>query len=337
MKPWIIVGGGFTGLIVARILKSRGMNFIGLEKSEHLGGSASIGHQRVYEPGSVEFFRQQFPELEFDFIDENPLERRKGEWRAPEEEGLVSEEKFYLRGGFYSPKRSYAKLGDQLANEVGEFFHLRVSVTEIRPETKLLVCSNGNEIEYEKIVWCSPLETLPKVWTGDKTPLLKPVKELEDAPRGLMLEMETTAPLFPYKNTVVFPFRYKDSRLRALGTSKPSEEGAGTHILQWVLVLEQELADDREELAKVMRTLKRELLKEFEGLKELLKGERIVYLPKASDEAPATVKSLALLPDVIYVGSQVRLPQSKEEPRNLDRALDNCHFFMDLVAAQTPA
>jgi hypothetical protein len=304
---------------------------VGLEKSEQLGGSASFGHQRIYETASVEFFRQQFPEMEWDFIDDNPLERRKGEWKSPDEDGVLSEERFFLRGGFYSPRMSYQELIERLRADAAEFFQLRTHALEIREAEKTLVCSNGKEIGYEKIVWCSPLEGLAKVWAGDKVPLLKAMKDLDEAPGGFNLEMELSAPLFPCRNTVVFPFRYKDQKLRALGMNKLSSSGQAGHTVHWIVMMEKGLADDREEVAKCIRTLKRELGKEFEELKDLTVSERIIYLSKATDEAPVGVKSLALLPDVIYVGPQVRLPNTKEEARDLDRTLDNCLFFLEMV------
>jgi hypothetical protein len=327
MKPWLIVGGGVAGLFAAKILKARQIELIGLEKAERLGGRTSVGHHRLYEKGSIEFFRMHFPELEFDFIDDNSLERKKGEWDAPKDE-YTEDEQFFLAPNFYVPRVSFAKIIEMLAAEVGDKFKLREHPLEIRHAEKKAIISTGEEIEYEKLVWCAPLELLPKIWSDDKTAFAKSLKQLDVAIGGLNLDMELSEPLFPCRNTVVFPFRYKDKKLRALGTAEMTEAGP---LVRWILMLEEEIADDREEVAKCVRTLKRELMKEFPELKDRIKNERIMFLPKVLWEKPIAVKGLELLPDLLYLGAQVKLPNTKEEPRNLDRILDNCHFFVETV------
>lgn len=332
MKPCLIVGGGVAGLFAARILKSANHEFVGVETSEQLGGRTLVGHHRLYEKGSMEFFRLQFPELEFDFVDESPAERRKGAWEAVGDD-LGESEKYYLGQSYYFPRAPYSRIVEELVREVGKDFLLRTHITDVRHSLKIATTSSGNEIEYSKLIWCAPLEALPKVWGEDKSILAKSMKQLDPAAGGINLDMELSAPLFPNRNTVIFPFRYKEFKLRALGMAEQAVEGTAVHPLRWLVILDEDFAEDREEVAKCVRALKRELLKEFPELKERLTNERIVFLPKVPCETPATVKSLELVPDLIYLGAQVRLANSKEEPRDLDRILDNCQFFEGLFTS----
>ena len=197
------------------------------------------------------------------------------------------------------------------------------------------MCQDGSQYSYDKIVWCSPLEPLIKLWNGDKAPLIKQLKELKEGYGGVNLELEVSGTLFPFKNTMVFPFRYKDSRLRALGVNAtwppPTAERSLVH---WLLFLGREITDDREELAKCIRTFKRELQKEFPELKTSTLSEKIVYLPLISGEIPAPLRSLRLLPDLLYVGPQARLADTDESLRNLDRTLNNCSRFEEIIGEQ---
>ena len=213
-----------------------------------------------------------------------------------------------------------------VAEEVKGQFHFRKTVTEVDPERKVVTCSDESTYEYEKLLWCSPLELLLKAWKGDKTALLKVMKNAKEIPGGINLDLEMSTDVFPLRNTMVLPFRYKDTKLRALGV-RSTERHA-----HWMLFLGQEIIEDREELAKCIRTFKRELQKEFPELKAAICSERIVYLPTISGETPTTAKSLELMPDVVYLGPEIRLPDTDEGLRNIDRTLDNCRRFEETIA-----
>jgi hypothetical protein len=124
---------------------------------------------------------------------------------------------------------------------------------------------------------------------------------------------------------MVLPFKYKEARLRGLGaTTSPRN-------IHWLLFLESEIIDDREELAKCIRTFKRELQKEFPELKGAVQSERIVYLPCISGEEPCAVDSLEVLPDVYYVGPQARMDDEDKSLRNIDCTLSNCRQLEQIL------
>lgn len=316
---FVIVGGGLAGLFAAKILRDQGLSFVGLEKSDELGGRNHVGHPRLYDESTVEYAVAHLPSTQWIKVEEPPLERRKGEWKAVEEE-VSEEESFYLGQPFFSPSQSYKEIVDGLVANLGDSFTLRKNVEKIDAEKKVLVCTDGSEVAYEKLIWCTELELLRKAWKGDASPLLKAFKSLKEIPGGLNLDLQLSAPIFNQQNTVVLPFRYKDSKLRALGIAEKS-------LLHWMLFLEEEISEDREEVAKCVRALKRELQKEFPTLKEVTTGERILYCTSINGGKPADVKSLDILPDVMYIGPQVRLQESNETLRNLDRTLANVRHF----------
>ena len=332
MEKYLIVGGGLAGLFAGRVLRARGIEFVGLERSERLGGRVEVGHHRIYSKESLGFFQKYFPTVEWEEVQEETRERKKGIWTEPKDE-FGDAESFYLQPHFFHPKMVPPDFIRTLSMEVESAFALNKNVVEILSAVKQVVCQDGSQYSYDKIVWCSPLEPLIKLWNGDKGPLLKQLRELKEGCGGVNLELELRGTLFPFKNTMVFPFRYKDNRLHALGVNSAWPPATSERsFVHWLLFLGREITDDREELAKCIRTLKRELLKEFPDLKTAILSEKIVYLPLISGETPAALRSLSLMPDLLYVGPQARLADTDDSLRNMDRTLNNCSRFEETLA-----
>jgi voltage-gated potassium channel Kch len=334
MERFIIVGGGFSGLLAARALRKRGIPFVGLERSEDLGGRALIGQYRLYDERSVSFLKEQIASLEFTKVEDVARERKKNDWHEVPEDVSV-DEKFYLGAPFFLSSFRYSDLAEKLAEEVQDAFETRKEVTEINCDKRELTCQDGTIYAYDKLIWCTPLDVLNKLWKGDKLPLFKLLKKGESARGGIDLDLEMTTPLFDSKNTVVFPFRFKDKKLRALGTSEEiTTEGTTRYFTHWLLFLDSDVEEDREEVAKCLRAMRREIEKEFPEIKTNVKQERIVYLPYISGETPATAKSLEILPGVIYLGPQIGIGKDEEAARNLDRIVDNSRHLETLLDAE---
>ena len=168
------------------------------------------------------------------------------------------------------------------------------------------------------------------MWSGEGKPTF-PLKKIGSPRGGLYLDMELSRPVFPFRNTVVFPFRYKDNRLRALGVNAPVREGEAGHLVHWMVFLEDNLLENREETAKCLRALRRELRKEFPELETAVKQERIVYLPNITEDSVLPVKSLEVFPDVLYLGSELEPEDGPQGLRNLDRTLSNCKSFQGVI------
>lgn len=326
MAKYLIIGGGFTGICAAQLLKKRGIEFEGLEKDERLGGRAEIGHHRVYSSNSVEFL-SRFSSEEWFRIDEEPKERKKGEWAtvAPLENTY---ENFYLGTSYYHPKKSFHELLESLIAPVKEHFHLNKTVEKIDAANKTVFCQDGSSYTYENLLWCTHIDQLRKVWQGENTQLLKVLKKSRHLHAGINLDLELKAPPFDFRNSVVFNFRYKEKKMRTIGVQDINLENPNTpQHLNWILFVDEEVSDDREELAKCVRTMKRELQKEFPSLKDLLLKERIAFLPALSGDESTELKSLELVPHVYYLGPQVSLPETDNGLTNMDRTINNCSHF----------
>lgn len=97
--------------------------------------------------------------------------------------------------------------------------------------------------------------------------------------------------------------------------------------LHLMVFLPKEVMEDREEVAKCVRTLKRELTKEFPELSAKTKREKIVYLPLLSGEEAVSWGSIEVGPGVFYLGPQVYLTDEQAELRNLDLLVSNVELL----------
>lgn len=326
MAKYLIIGGGISGICVARILQAKDIQFEGLEKEDSLGGRAEIGHHRIYSSKSVEFF-SRFSSMEWFRIDEEPRERKKGEWSQVND---VDDpyEKFYLGTNYFLPKGHFSDLVHSLSEPVKDKFLLRKTVEKIDSEGKKVICQDGSEHSYDNLIWCTHIDLLRKVWNGDSLQLLKVIKKARELHAGINLDLELSKLPFDSKNSIVFNFRYKDQKMRTIGIQESTfENSIESSHLHWLLFVDEEVCEDREELAKCVRTMKREIQKEFPELKNLILKERIVFMPALSGDESAELKSLELMPGIFYVGPQVSLPDSETSLKNIDRSLDNCAHF----------
>lgn len=332
---FIVVGGGVSGLLMANLLRERGLPFLGLEKAEVLGGRAAAGHHRLYTEEALQLFQRAVPATPWKTIVEAAKLRSKGEWEELDEENqFESDEKFYLRKPFFAPTVGYGEWVERLGEGVKESYQLRNSVTAVDPAARTIECLDGKKFHYENLFWCSSLSHLNRLWKGDRAALQRVMKKGTEARGGIDVEWELTERLVPLDNTLVFPFRFKDHKLRALGIQEEVQSG---QVLFHVMVfLDEEINDDREEVAKCLRTMRREMEKEFPELKQRIKNEKIVYLPEVSGERATGSKGLELAPHLFYVGPQISLEENETEVTNLDLIAKNCVAMEHLLFDKTP-
>lgn len=331
MSNYLIIGGGLTGVLLGNILHRRGVSFQGLEKSRQLGSQSNFKQWRLYNDTSVGFLNDICDSVGWDKVDDQPKERKKGEWTNISSE-FIDEELAFLGNPVYQPKESFDNIFERLRNPIQDYFTKEKTVEKIDLDRKVVTCIDGTEFPYEILVWCADLRGLLKVTQSAPKNIGKTQKKKEDHQGGIHLEMELSQPLIPFANSVVFPFRYKEFKLRAIGLNDSStQQGAGPIKMHWIVFIERELAEDREEVAKVIRALKRELQKEFPELKTLGLKEKIVFEPSVESYTPTEIKGLELFPSVFYVGSQGQLPDTSVKSSPLDLTIENCKRFDSAV------
>jgi hypothetical protein len=333
MSETLIIGAGIVGLTVAKQLSVRGIPANGVEAQSKLGGRLEFGHQRIYTGEAKDLLTDVLPGLEWTTISEDASQIKKGEW-APLTEELSAPEQFYTGKTFFHPQATYSELVARLAAEVGSTFQLRTEVTKIDLDRKVAHCLNGSEIAFSHLVWTSSLASLSKI-TG-QTPRgisKKKIKPIETG--GITWDIKVSNPLFTQANTLVFPFRYKDLKVRALGMRATwAPEHPETY--HWIVFLEDAQLENREELAKIVRAFKRELTKQFPLLEGAIISERLAFHPSLSGETPVPVASLEVFDGVVCLGPDVQTEEVSPESdrhsrRNLDVVLRNTLDFVDLI------
>jgi hypothetical protein len=148
------------------------------------------------------------------------------------------------------------------------------------------------------------------------------MKKGSSARGGVTLEWQVTQPIVPHNNTIVVPFRLKEHKLRALGIQENTSEGG--LVFRVILFLDDEILEDKEEVAKCVRALRRELEKELGDFKNLVISEKLAFLPELSGEKSAEAESLEIVPGVFYVGPQISVGSDEEGGQNLDLIARNC-------------
>ncbi len=337
MSEVLIVGGGIAGLAVAKVLKGRGIAMTGLEREPKIGGRLDVGHHRLYTTEARDLLTDLLPGTEWDFIDEDPVQIRKGEIGTIGDD-FLSPEQFYLKRSFYLAKQPYGRLISRLVGEVGSLFRVRMSVSEVNLEKREVTCQTGEVLPYRQLIWTSSFAGLLKSCGQTPKVLAKGKKSAPLETGGMTWDFHCEAELFPHRNTVVFPFRYKDLKLRALGVRGPTDlENA--HAYHWMLFLEDSLLENREELAKVVRAFKRDLMKQFPVLVDGLRRERLVFHSSLSGEEPVAVSSIEVFDGVVCLGPDIQTEAvsptaERNSARNLDAVLLNCLDFVDIVLPQ---
>ncbi len=332
MEKTLIIGSGISGLLVARILQQNSIPFSGLEREERLAANCEFGQKRLLTEEAVDFIKKFVPLVDWTRIDETPQERKKGQWNSLTSSELEGHEKIYFSDSYFHPKISFSELVEKIALPVKDNFVCDKNVVEILANEKKVICKDGSEYTYEKLLWCADLCSLLKVCKQGKNNL-KTTKKLDDAKGLINLFWESSEHLIQNKNSISFAFRYKDYKLKTIGLTDPLDGEQEQH-LHWVLPIEKELAEDREEIAKCVRTLKRELFKEFPESQAKIKKEKIVFLPSITDDLHVPAKNLQVFDGITYIGSNLALEKDDApEVSGLDLAIQNCKQFETTIQA----
>ncbi len=335
MNKYLIIGGGITGVLLGSLLHKKGIAFQGLERSKQIGKDFNFGQLRIHQDNTVGLLKDLCESIDWIKIDEQPRERKKGEW-ITSTNNYIDEELAFLGNPFYRPTESTAVVLDMIKNSVRDLFLMEKNVEKIDLNKRIVYCQNGSEYEFDHLAWCANLKSLTKIVQVTPKIAIKNQRKKDNSQGGIHLEMELNNPLISFSNSVIFPFRYKDYKLRAIGIndSKPLS-AAESYKMHWLVFLERELAEDREEVAKIIRAMKRELQKEFPELKTAPLREKIVFQPKVETHSPSEAKSLELFPGVFYVGPEIQLTDTLVNSSPWDITLENCKRVENMLAQTT--
>lgn len=329
-----IIGGGLAGLAAQSELHRRGINTPGSEQEASLGGKQRFGAHRVYTGAAKALLSSVLPEVEWALIEESPQQLRKGELEPLSDEevsGLSIGEQALLGRPFFQPSVSFSGLVSQLAHRSGSAFSLRSSVTSLDMEKRELSFASGESKRFELLIWTGSLASLMRAIGQVPVPETKKAALADDL-GSVTWDLVTASPVIQTLNSLVFVFRYKDIKLRAIGTPGKALDPK-EHLCHWTVFLEDSLLEDHEELAKVCRAFKRELTKNFPSLSGGVIRETFAFHQKWGPPPVRSIRSLEIFEGVACLGSDCRSealsPGNDTTLSALDRELLNCQEFLD--------
>ncbi len=329
MNTHLVVGGGVSGCLAAALFQNKQTPWIGIEKEAELGGRLWPIAYRAHNESTIKWLSELLgaQDLVKEAVTEEAVLRVKGDWVALEQKqkwkdfDLSTGEQNLIRTPHFSINTTQIKL--ILEPKVVSGFQKNKSVTGIFAKEKKVVCQDGSEFTYDKLLWCSPYDGLKKAYQGDRSKLL--YIDTDEARRpGFLVSFHSKEPLFPFAKPILFNFRFKDHRLTAFGNLQSSDNSGNNY---WLVTLENKIFDDHEEVAKSVRTFRREWEKEFPELAPNVTCDKIVFLPSLVREPLAEVKSLEVAPDIFYLGPELKLEDSSKENSEFDVIINNLTHF----------
>jgi len=297
----IVYGAGLEGILAALVLRSRGLGFSGLDPGGGPGEPISWVEEALGPSTRKEWFCRELPFFGGEAHPTASIQRVGQEW-AEYTASLEGGEEFLLQqsGGWVGPRQGGGEWIVALAAGLGDAFRPHSPIRELSAENHELITENGARISFTGLLWCRPARELFAA-LKDRCPEGLKRRLLKVETRGaLLLEQDTLPKDLPTEpRTLVFPFRFKEHRLKAYGTQIASN--GATRTIQWIAPVAPDLGDDKEELAKLVRALKRDLGKAFTSC-DLRK---ISYLPDWLHLHPIKEADTEILPDVHIITPQL--------------------------------
>ncbi len=328
-----IIGAGLAGLAVHAELRRRGFAPRGCEREAGPGGKQRFGAHRVYSQSATELLSLAVPGVAWTVVEEAPVQLKKGQLKPIDEDisRFSRGEQSLLGRPFFEPNMAYTEAVDRLSLTSGEAFSFRDAVASIDLEKRVLVSASGDSRPFDYLLWTGSLASLMKAAGHAPLPLSKKAA-IANQSGSVTWDLVTTMPLLQTQNSLVFNFRYKDLKLRAVGTPGKSTNSA-EHLCHWAVFLEDSLLEDHEELAKVCRAFKRELAKQFESLASSTIREKFAFHTEWGPPAIRSIRSLEVFDRVACLGndcqSEALSPGGDPLLSGLDRELLNCQDFLD--------
>lgn len=314
MNKVVVVGGGISGLLAAKQCRDRGMQVVGLETSLGTGGLAAFGAHRLLSRESIEILSSVLGPTEWSERTQTIGEFHKGELRSlpaglqlsgdEEDESLQEELYGYFHPTYFWSNTGIRKYIETLQQGLGHVFHLRRSVVKVDLERREYTTLEGEAENYDALIWCAPLHQLAKVYRGPHLEGLTIPKKMKENPMvgGFVLEQFLNRPLdLPY-TTLKLRFRFKEHRLHTVGLVDFEPQT----LIQWIVPLPSEVMENREELAKAVRSFKREIDKQAPMVSGALNRERIIYCPLLGNEVLSLEAPGKLGEGLWYFGPAIR-------------------------------
>jgi len=332
MNQFMIVGGGISGLIAAHILKDLGVDFAGLEPSGDLAMHFPLSTVNVFQEQTLDALSSILSEQAWVRDDVAPSFRAKGNWVPAGPTDNPESENYWLHSPRWAMAADNLESIRSLSTIIAPSFHCHKKVAKLDIAGKTIHCTDESTFSYEKIVWCLPLQELALVSGNQLAAIAKPLRTLAKPESGFMLEFKCRRFDAP-SSLIVFKFRFKSNHLEAIATISPADDQG--ILVQWMVWLPESISESHEEVAKCVKSFRRELAKEFDFFSESHEASRFIFIPAITGASAITHETLHLFNDLIYFGPEIHLPSSTSQARYLDRLAANVPFLRETLRTES--
>ncbi len=301
----LIISSGMAGLISARWLEAKGVPFEALDSAASPGEGEPSFAWRFREgagQGLIELFDQ---EAHWESVSPTAFEREKTEF-TPFDGDIEPTMRPFVVGNYRLPTQKIQSLVEPVSKHLAPHFRCNRFPVSIDIDAKKVALNDGSTVEYDRLIWAAPLGKLKSILNTVGRSRMAPMGKAAPGIPFVGLEWGTDVAPFPEDKTVVLTFRYKDEKLKAYGfvSQKNVSPESELFVSHWVTVPPHKVAANAEETAKCVRSLRREILKEFAELESHIKHEKILSYDCYTPAKPSVAKSLEVLPNVFYVGPE---------------------------------
>ena len=302
----LVISNGMAGLVSARWLTARGIDFSAFDAASTPGQGDPAFAWRFRE-NSIDIIASLFEEAgEWTSAGALLHHKPKNAW-IPYEGDIETQMKPFVAGAFRIPCQSVANFIEPISKAMGEKFSCNRFPIAIDVNEKTVSMNDGTTVTYERLIWAAPLSKLKGILSPSWKTQLGRVGKIPGPTSIVGFEWATDVRPFAEEVTVVAPFRFKDDKLKAYGifNQKTVDAESGSFVTNWLTIAPPKVAANNEEVAKCVKSMRREVLKEFPEVEGHIKHEKILHYECFIPDKPIIVESLEVLPSVFYVGPEM--------------------------------
>jgi hypothetical protein len=322
----LVISNGIAGLLSARWLTSRGIPFSALDAGSSPGQGDPTFAWRFRDQANQELFSLFDDAVQWETIG-SKLNHRVKENLVPFDGDIDGPMKPLIAGSYRLPTQPLSSILAPIAKDLEASFRCNRFPTSLNPEQQTVILNDGSTSKFEKLLWAAPLHKLKSILSTEWRAKLSSIGKVPAGFSCVGFEWGTDIRPFPDDFCVVIPFRYKEEKLKAYGffTQKNPRPDSELFVSHWITVPPYKLAANPEEIAKCVKALRREVLREFPDLETHLRHEKIIQHECFLTEKPLVTKSLEILPNVFYVGPELTSTNQEEHLWGLEVTLRNLH------------
>ncbi len=306
----LVISNGVAGLVSAQWLSSRGIEYTAYDAAKAPGeGDPAFAWRFRDDAGSV--IASLFEDSDDWGAVGTTLNHKPKKDFVPFDGEIDEQFRPLLIGNYKIPRRAMAQILAPMTKSLIVNFHCNRFPLSLSIEEKTVSMNDGTVVPYEKLIWAAPLMKLKGILSPLWKTKLGKIGKVPGPTSFVGFEWATDVKPFSEDISVMVPFRFRDEKLKAYGFFNQKSVAPDTdhYVTNWVAIAPAKVAANAEDVAKFVKSLRREMLKELPEVDGHIKHEKILHYECFVPDRPIVLESLEVLPNVFYVGPEVTTDQ----------------------------